>query len=637
MQNVPIQFTSGLDRSKAPLRADPGSLYTLKGFRQRPSSFGVLEQTPYYYQLLQQSQGTYYNGGSVTENTTSRIVARIPDPAGSGTFFILSDFIARDGGATQLQSFSQTSVPAANTINTQCFIVINNIAAFALALGGTINIVISAAATFTWAKNIDPPSAPLACTTTGTAIDGGNATVYFMTTGGFSINDTWTWTRTDAIYDIGASQTTGNPIQHESFNGECFFISNTARLRKIAYDGSGVSYVITGGYRPIYGLGLTVYYGHLVVIAAATTTNATVSSRAITWSDNIDINAFFSTDTNEADTYSVPRTGPNAVLGGVGSILRGVFVWHNTLFVLSADRVYYSNYLGLPIVFSFAVFRDFQAGTFTAGANYSGDVCVASGSSKYVYLVSGSFIFSFDGANLVLISDQLRGTSAAVPSSSGQTSGCYPLSIHYVPLTRELYVRDAYSVLHVYQEDFGTWYTRYADFFSPTGIVSCIDCTGAVGIKSRKVLSSDINAAGSGTPLKDDGAGVSFGVPTITTQVLTGGNFVKSKEISGLYLTANFVSGISSTYYSTGTDCVVAVKWYICDGGQIIGSPTSEATNKLTSASINGVLSFPRVSFRGLALQIELNGLVSGKPPALVQIAQLDLNAISWPQPPATR
>lgn len=637
MQIVPLQFTGGLDRSHTPQSCPPNSLYQLKGFRQRPSAPGVLEQTPYYYQLQQTTQGSYNNGGgTLTEATASAVVARIPDPLGSGTFITLTDYVAIDGGSAQLQVFNQVTVPAANTINTHCFIVINNIAALALTLGNSLDVVIDAATTFKWQKNGAGYTTGLACSTTGTAIDGGNATVYFLTAAGFSVNDTWSWRRTDAIYDVGAAQTKGNPLQYESFGTETYFISNTGRLNKITSDSSSVAYGITGGYRPVYGRHLTVFYGHLVVAGYATT-NATRTSRVIAWSDNIDINCFFPTDVNEADTYSIPRVGQTAVLGGTGSTLRGCFVWNNTLFALSSDRIYYTSYLGLPNVFSFAVFRDFQAGSYTTGVNYPGDVCVAVGSTKGVYIISAPYIYLFDGANLQCISNQLRGVSVTSPASAGQTSGCSPLSIHYVPATKELYVRDSFAVLHVFQEELGTWYTRYASFASAGALVSCIDVAGGVGIPSRKLLFQDFEAAGAVAPVFDETSGTVFGTPTITTQVLTGGLVAKVKEVSGGYAQVYFKSGISATYYSTAANCVLTIKWYVADSGQIIGAAVSNVANVLTSASVDGTISFPRTSFRGLAIQFELTGLTAGKPPALVWLQQLDLNMVSWPVPVATR
>jgi len=69
MKREPIIF-KGLDRSQVPHRADRSTFYELRNFRHDKNTFGLLEQTP-YFRSSQVSQGTYYDGGSQTEATSS--------------------------------------------------------------------------------------------------------------------------------------------------------------------------------------------------------------------------------------------------------------------------------------------------------------------------------------------------------------------------------------------------------------------------------------------------------------------------------------------------------------------------------------------------------------------------------------
>lgn len=605
MQTVPLTFTGGLDRSRTPSQSSLNSLYTLAGFRQSQTNVGELEQVPYLYQSIQRSQGTYWNGtASATEPATSAVTAMVNDIVVSGGTAIFTDYVAWTSSGIQMQVFLQFSYPAAVTINTQCFIVINSVAGLALTLGNTLDIVIDGATTFKYRKNGGAYTTLQACSTTGTSIDSGNVTVYFMASSGFTVADTWQWQRTDRVGDNN-SPTLKTPLIYEYFRSGMFYLSNASRMMQMTTDANSVEYIITVGYRPVFGLGFTIFFDHLVVTSYATPLDTVITSKVVANSDNLDIHVFFSTDVNEADTFTVP----NAAL----VTLVGPLVYNKTLYIFTSGTLYYTSYLGLPTVFDYVPYIEFPAGT-NQTALYSGDKFIATGSEKGVYIVAHGFVYLFNGSQFTRISDPLNDLATVVRS------------IHFVGSTLELYVRDGNNILYIYQERLGTWYKRFASFDAETVACSCVANDGRIGIGSRKVLTT---ATALNTPVYDGGQGTTFQTPTITTQILKSGGFDHVKETSGLYLVAN--GSAQSSPYSAGT---LTVKWYIADRGYITGSASTGSASTWTYTATSGAISDPRVAFRGLALQLELTG-TGGLPPRGVSVIELDLALSSWSVPKA--
>jgi hypothetical protein len=611
MTPVPIQFKGGLNRSHTSTQSDSSSLYTLAGFRQSQTTPGELEQVPYFVVASQKSRGTYYNAGSQTEPVTSSVVAQLVDLVSASGTLTLTDYVAWEAFGTQVQCFYQTTVPSANTINTQCYIVINSVASLAITLGSTLDVVIDAATTFKWRKNGGGYTAGLACSTTGTSIDGGNATVYFMASSGFTVNDTWTWTRTDRVGEASTS-TLATPLNFKYFRSSIFYIANTSRLMFVNKAGATETYIISAGYRPIYGRGLEIFYDHLVVTSYATTSTLALTSKVIANSDSLDIQVFFSTDVNEADTFTPPNSSAITLIGPL--------VYNKTLFIFTNGTIYYTPYLGLPIVFNYDPFIEFAAGTSDQSSLYTGHKFIATGSSKGVYLIARGLIWLFDGSNFTEISQPLNGL------------GIVPYSVHYVGTTFEVWVRDGNNKIWIYQERLGTWYQRFASFDSIVTSFGSVNNDGSIGVGSRYTLGQD---AFFQTPVFDGSQGTTFQTPTIITHLLTGGEFSSMKEVSGTYLVA--VSTTAGSDYSTTTNCVVKLSWYLADAGVISGSATTDSNATWTNNQTNGMISYPRASFRALALQITLVGLVTNKPPGSVHILGLEPQMTSWPKPKATR
>jgi len=605
-----IVCTGGIDQRGSPGVNDKSTFWRLVGFRQNAKSVGFLEQVPYFYQASQLLQGTYYNAGSVTEATTSSVVAML-------NLVTITDFVSWNrtaGGQTACYYQSVSTPGAGSTINGHCMITVNSPAGLALTLGQALDIEIDAATTFRWRKNGGAWTAGVACAVVGTSIDAGSVTVYFLTATGFTIGDAWSWTRTDCVHE-NATKKSAYPLQFVTWRKQVFFVSASGRIMKVTLstDATPVPYIISVGYRPVYGRHVNVFSEHLIVTNYSTvsTTALITASLVVAWSDKTDLDCFLSTDVNEADTYTVP-----VVSVGVDNdtTLLGSFTFGDLLYIVTTNIVYSTSDLGLPTVFSFIKFCNYTPGfesPFTT--QYCGFSFTAEGSDLGLYVISRTRLYLFNGA-FVDLSPRVVGINLSFQS------------VHYCPTAKEVHITTGSNTVLVYHEPSQTWFERYSGFATggvATNGATCIkeDVTGInYGTDSRRLLRQV--GSGSHVPVFDASSGTAFGTPKIITQMFVLPSLAVVKEISSVYLGV-FTETYSSANYSTDADCVVNVKWYSSSAGRITGNPSTDANAVWDSSKAEQVVALPRVSFRGLALQLDLTGLSSGKPPYKVTFTEL--------------
>lgn len=600
--NLPVLFDKGIDRTLAPMMSSKGSFYILRNLRHRFDQRGAIQQTPYFYDYQTFARGTYYNAGSLTEPATSAIRLVTAD-------LVVTDYVCRNT-LGQVQVFYQTTVPTAETVLTGCRIVINNVAGLALTLGSTLDIVIEAAGnTFKWRKNGGAYTLGLACTITGTSIDGGNATVYFLATSGFNPGDTWSWTRTDASF-ANPLGTFTYPSEYEYYKGDLYFVSVDERMMVFTKDAQAtpINYVISVGYRPVVGSYFTFFDDHLVVTwydtAQSGWTSADGNSRVVGWSDKGDVHNFIATDTNEADRYTLPNVNQFDNVNTTASFLMGIASIQGQLFLFTNNEIYWTTALGLPLVFSFQKLMNVKLIT-----GYSAIIKCDFG----VYVLGFSDVYFFDGSSL---------RSIGKPIVQGTPNDNFDGSFGaWDPYLKELNIVLG-TLLYVYQEKWDTWYVRYVNFDANAQSVTCINCWSrvVVGIASLKLRRED--TVGTSQPIYDSSNGTAYATPYLVTQIY-GDDLATIKQITAVYLGALTNStGVSATYYTTGSSVVVQLSYWQTPGGDFYNvSETIPTGATWNSGKPDGIISV-RTAFRGLALSLSVQGTAS-KPPAFFYLNQL--------------
>lgn len=606
LEYVKHPFLGGIDRSMAPLQADKRSFYTLRNLRHPPFQRGTLEQTPYFYAYATFTRGTYYAAGSQTEPTTSAIRLNTSDL--TVTDYVCWDRIA-GGASTQIQVFYQTTVPAANTIYTGCRLVINSITGLAVTLGSTVDVEMTGAAAFRARKNGGAWVAGVP-STAGVSIDGGNATLYFLANTGFAGTETWSWTRTDR--STAGTSFYAYPLLHIYYKSELYFNSCDDRIMVLSASTTG-RYAISVGYRPVVGAYMKFFDNHLVVgwfQRDVQTGAATARGFVVGWSDKDDVHNFIPTDTNEADSYTLPNVSQLDLVpystDTLSSFIVGIEIVQQQLFVFTNNETYVTSALGLPIVFSFVKFADVRLISY-----YNATIQAQRG----VYVIGYDDIYYFNGASFQSIGQPIvQGT----PDLDFEGShGVYD------PFRRELIIV-LEELLYVYQEDFGTWYVRAVDFSNNTEPATCVSTWSArvvVGGVSLKMFREDLT--GISQPVFDWTNGTVYASPILITQIY-GDVLGLVKETSGVYLGLQVNSnGVDATYYTKGASITATISWYLCPFGDFDDVTIStDANATLTNAMTSGLVSQPRVSFRGIAFVVEIAG-TAAKPAAFFHLTEL--------------
>lgn len=605
-------FMGGMDRSKTPGQADLSSFYDLLNFRQSPGGQGELVQTPYFKVNTTQTAGTYYDLHSTstkTEPAASAIRGVVTNVALQSQL-AFTDFCASVLGGAQIPIYYQSLVPSGVTLFTQCFIVIKSVAGLALALGDTLDITIDAAGTFKWRKSGGAWTAGVACSTSGTAIDGGNVIVYFLANTGFTVADTWSWTRTDYMVSPPSGSSFAGivrTLEYETYGTDTYYLNYNGRLMMLRTNGTEL-YCISAGYRPVHATHFSIFYGHVFLIGYSvnpyySTSSMTLSAlRTIVNSDNVDIQCFFATDTNEADSYTLP----------INTVLVGCFVLGTRLSVLTLDSVWYTDYAALPTPFDFKKLVPLPIDHVVTGVAYITVPNRALVCSSGVYLMTTRGLLRFDGTNFTEVSTQIYGLLSSFSSW------------FYNGSAAELVIYNS-GYLYCLQERTNTWYRRAA-YFDATYSVGCISKIGStadivLGTNGRIVLDEDTTFAGQ--PVYDTTA-TSYATPTITTHCFTNNAQSLTKEIEGLFIQAVTDTGGSATYYTIGTSVTYKFYWYKLDTGRLSGAtPTTDTNAVWTSAAPDGQCAYPRLGFRALALEVRIVGTVS-KPGVGARVFALD-------------
>lgn len=583
---IPFVPKRGMVITRDNLGTPEGSFSSLVNVRLNPNGTG-LEQTPPWYAAVAHTAGSYYDSGTQTEPSTNIAALLVhfqayskgvPTPLNNN--FLWAGRYGAWFGTTQLQVIKQTSVPASETVYTNCLLVVNNYTSLGITLGSTLEVVVEAGgATFKWRKNGGAYTTALACSTSGTSIDGGNATVYFLASSGLTSGDTWVWTRSDWF-----TESAGNIREFDwswvAVDNKIYFCDYYNRV--MVYENSGIRSM---GYRPIYGDQIAIFENHLIVGNYATSASTTITS-VVGNSDLNNFDCFFATDTNEADTKFLAGsegTGNRIVRAGV----RGFWVKNSQLFVFCSNTWYSTQYYGLPAPFSFK-----QNGLLRLSNTFSRLLATES----KVYLIAQAGIYAFDGAQMTLITRDLEGLWTYYTDTSRSLTALFD-SIwwpSYDPTRNEVYFHMPDFTLPnttpfgvggaiVYNEVTEQWYFR-ALSFSDKYPRSMAMSNGVLNVGMEQcVYREDPNWSRGSQTMFGDSTGNAFVVPTAITNDIDFEDISLVKECYGGYLEGYYAADTGS--YGTSN-----IKVEISARTSAGATPSYGSSSTWTTSSKDGTL-----------------------------------------------
>lgn len=613
-----LSLSGGIDRSKFSSKATDG-FYDLLGLRQSQVSTGVLESAPYFYTASTYSPTTTATG---TEPSTTPVIGVITfQESVANIDYYITSYAVRNFAGTVIPVYEFQAFPAKvdGDLTKECRLQINNQTGLGVAYAGTIDVVIDSATTFKWRKNGGAYTTLVPIAVGGVSIDSGNATVHFLTDTGFTITDTWTWQRTDTV-QVDATTRIRQP-SFVQYGNEVFFTGPSNAVYSL-YKATSGYVVVRAGYRPFFAGFLHIYTDHLLAApytdsasGASLLFNAYPYNLTLAWSDKFDVHAFLPTDVNEADTKLFPASGDFAAQGNA---MHGLLVLNQMAYCVTAAGIYGTPDLGLPDVFNWQLVQEFPSST---NQNNSAPPCLGVVQGRNVgFLFTEQGLWTFNTNGIRLLSSGLRPffTSANAPVAIAVDTR---IQLVYNSMTFEVHLMVG-TALYTYQELTQTFYRRELDFTSTTQPYCLGIRSGAlvVGCGTLTVRREDLAFVQS--PDKNNTTGTLYTTPTVTFHALGGPNAYFAKECEGAFLSAS-VATAGGTAYSTASNCQFRLAWY----RSVTGIPVTRET--ATSAvwvntRPDGMISFPRVSFRYINFQIELVGLVSNKPPAIATIANFE-------------
>lgn len=306
--------------------------------------------------------------------------ARYVDPTALGTQ-VLIPFVV------------QSAVPNNSTETGQALLLGANLTDFA-ATSDVIEVTVVDATHVKYRRNGGAYSGSIVIANTTVLNVGTGLKVAFTVTTGFTAADTWTWTRVSTVYQ-GTYPTYG--VKDTIYREDVYLAGYDRHVLRIR-DGFATSV----GYKRVYGKYAVIYYNHLVIAQYAPAAYDVVNGQAdsydaattpwlVGWSDLNNPDNFFSTLSNEADTYIVPA---NAAFDNTQPGITGMVTYYNQVYLFLSDEMFVMNYVGLP-----NVMQTECMGTGVGSYFQNGVVSTNRG----IFFISRDNICRFDGARVTKI------------------------------------------------------------------------------------------------------------------------------------------------------------------------------------------------------------------------------------------
>lgn len=585
----------GIDRTAEAHLTNPDSFYDLLNLRPE---VGAL------HQFAPVVSKVSLDGLASETSSAVRYIDLVRTNAAALRYLVLNEQTARyiNPGTltsqTLIPAITQTKVPNNVTSTGQCLLYGYNTTDFATSTD-YIEVKIDSTSTFIWNRNGGSWSGS---TAVGTAVALGANGLYvsFLETTGYTTNDLWRWTRSETLpYSSSIASTKNFSYVASAYNTDVYLGGigrNVMRVR----DGM----ITSVGYKRVYGKHVAVFQNHIVVSHFAEGVYHAVNGVSdpyaaattpfnIGWSDLNHPDAFFATDINEADEYSIPYNQySEAVNYGVTSLSK----LDRTLWIYTADAMSSMDYVGLPNVMQ--ILPRFNVGS----VYHNGVVVTAVGH----YFIGRNNIYYFDGVQPRPIGDAIwQQFQADVvpldPTSDDSESVIGYFDLHRREVSWIYYTSTGQPKQLVYSERFNRWTFRnlpYETANRPTAI-------GRVYSSSTKLLYGgvakvnfdyDSNESTSNI-LLDDKAYTSYTQPQAVTQDLFYRDLYAVKEAQTFFLDAGWSSGV------TGLEVSYSLRAFLSTAVSF-----TALAILWVSTLAEGRLSFPRGSGRVFRFKFKFSG-----------------------------
>lgn len=582
MSYIPYSFplTGGLDRSVAPLRADKAGFYTLQNLRQPQNQRGCLEPTPRFRRYGTLTPATYWNGTSVVSESSV-----IPVIFWDATFgFAFTTLTARFlPSQEKVPVYDLTSfVSDDDSANTGVLLVVTAGSTPPLDVGETLEVQTNELDEFRYRIAGGAWSAFTAITPGTRQVLG--STQFAIT---FSVspppNSAWTWRRTDNCAASAAMVRVNDRVFYLGWDKKLRVLEKSLQLDPADTE---FYYIRLVSPLPIYGNDLQTFEDHLLVYGASHTASQ-VPSSVLFSSDLLAFDVFEPTDVNEAEIKDFLLETPFGYSTGLrvytGAIVQG------RLYVFTNAGIYFTDYLGLPLVYSFKRLLPLDGSLVWKNA-----VTTRFG----VFLSTSTTLYLFDGAQLQRLHEYI------IPS-------VYRLFQN--DTTDELLVlQQGFGTILVYQQQHRTFYTRRTNFAlnEPFGI--SVNSSGGLnlGVAGMEMLYEDLTYQGTTSDTVPDN-NTSFATPLLVTQLL-GETLSIVKDSAPVFIGVLPGGAAGSAYVSLQA----VLGWQVADSGMIANvSFETHADAVWNISSPNGQISFPRTPYRAIAFQLVFSSPTAGRAP----------------------
>ena len=594
----------GFNRSVEPHALKPDEWYDILNFRPE---VGAMKQTA---PIVQKQALTLLTDEAAVSQTKFLDIVR--DASSNLKYLLVNHVTARHITPTTLSTQTlipcvlQTAVPNNATVYGQCLLYGINATDFAAAADNIEITVQAGGATFKWRRNGGSWSSALAM---GPAVAVGANGLYaaFMELTGYTVADTWKWTRMTSVpYDAAVTSTKDFPYSSASYMTDIYLGGigrNVMRVRN--------GFITSVGYRRAYGKYVVIFENHLVIAhyaggvysagtGVADAYVATTTPFNLGWSHLSDPDQFFSTLANEADEYTIPY---NSSPDGVNFGITGMALLNGSNWIYVSDAIAEQIYLGLPNVMQTKVKFNGVGCAFPSGLVNT---------KRGHYFISKDNFYFFDGIQPQAIGEPVRKKffGEVVPPTDANYEklyGFYDSSRQEVSWTYWTLVGTYYQVKQVvFQEKYNRWYFRNLPGID-TAATNLTVCSriyntpdklafGGSGFLYFEYDTTETLANTVYDAVSVAGA-TTYTQPLLVTPDLFYEDLFYSKEADGLFLDAGWLSGV------TGVTISHSIRKLIVD--TVTMTDCTQLWISTLGATASGV---PRVGGRVFRFQFKFTG-----------------------------